>query len=302
MGKLSYFSKLTGALVAAALGTVSPPSLAAQEVLLADASAVVKPTVEQRVYQLLQKAVQHVKDKGVVGVNDFNRDARFVDRDLYVFSLNTDGVILSSGGWSAAYIGENMLDPINRGDFPFFLEIVEGAKKQIQGVVEYQWYNPADGGMDVKLTSFELVDGVIVAVGYFPEAPTLEQVKGILNDAVSAYRQDPQGALRKFANRTSEFQFRGLKVVVLDVEQQKVVFDAADRYLKDVALVDVVDVTGQPFFLEMAQTAQPDFAQQIDALLLDVKTKRVTVQRIFFLRSGQYVIGVQAQIKENTEL
>lgn len=52
----------------------------------------------------------------------------------------------------------------------------------------------------------------------------------------------------------------------------------------------------------MAQTAQPDFAQQIDALLLDVKTKRVTVQRIFFLRSEQYVIGVQAQIKENTEL
>jgi len=298
---MSYIKQVTGAMVAAALGAVTPPA-AAQELLLAEAAVQTKPTVEQRAHQLLQRAVQHIKNKGVVGVNDFNRDAQFVDRDLYVFSLNMEGILLSSGGWSATLIGENVLDQTDTNQRPFFKEILDSAKSQTRGTVQYQWYNPADGGMDAKLTSFELVDGIVVAVGYFPVAPTLEQVQTVLNEAVHAFDTDPVGALRKFANRTGEFQFRGLRVLVLDVDQQTVVFDAADRYLKGVNLADVVDVTGQPFLLQMADTAQTDFMQQLDALILNLQTKRVTVQRIFFKRSGSHVIGVQAEIKENTEL
>lgn len=298
---MSYIKQVTGAMVAAALGAVTPPA-AAQELLLAEAAIQTKPTVEQRVHQLLQRAVQHIKNKGVVGVNDFNRDARFVDRDLYVFSLNTEGILLSSGGWSATLIGENVLEQTDIEQRPFFKEIIESAKSQTQGTVQYQWYNPADGGMDAKLTSFELVDGVVVAVGYFPAAPTLEQVQSVLNEAVYSFEVDPEGALRKFANRTSEFQFRGLRVLVLDLEQQTLLFDAAERYLQGVNLADVVDVTGRPFLLEIANLAQSGFTQQLDALILNLKTKRVAVQRIFFKRTGNYVIGVQAEIKENTEL
>lgn len=306
MTKKSYLSKVTGALVVAALGAVAPPSALAQQQLaqeqeLASTGTPTPSIAEQRAQQLLQRAVQHIREKGLVGVNDFNRDARFVDRDLYVFSVNADGVVLASGGWSAAYIGDNVLDMTDENNRPFFREIIEGAKNNTRGVVQYQWYNPVDGGMEAKLTSYEMVDDIIVAVGYFPAAPTLEQIYTLLETAILEYEQDPQLALRKFANRASEFQFRGLKVLVLDLENQTVLFDAANRDLAGVALVDLVDVTGQPFLMEVARQAKTDTIQHVDALLLNLKTKRVMVQRIFFKRSGQYVIGVQEHIYENAK-
>ncbi len=307
MAKKSYLTQVTGALVAVTLGAAASTSVLAQEQLLAQeqqlaSTGMPQPSVEeQRAQQLLQRAVQHIKDEGVMGVNDFNRDARFVDRDLYVFSVNADGVVLASGGWSAAYIGDNVLDMMDENNRPFFREIIEGAKNNTRGVVQYQWYNPADGGMEAKLTSYEMVDDIIVAVGYFPVAPTLEQIYHLLETAVLAYQQDPQLALRKFANRAGEFQFRGLKVLVLDLANQTVLFDAAQRELAGVALVDLVDVTGQPFLLEVAQRAQTDTVQQVEALLLNLKTKRVMLQRIFFKRSGQYVIGIQEHIYKNAQ-
>lgn len=297
MHKTSYLMRKTR--LALALALCWPLSAAAHQVVLdPDQEVVANLSAEQRAQHLLQQAVQHIHDKGVVGVNDFNRDARFVDRDLYVFSVTTDGIVLSSGGWSAVYIGENVWDLADTHNRFFFREIIEDAKANGRGQVQYQWYNPADGGDDAKLTFYELVGDLVVAVGYFPAAPTLEQIEQLLNAAISNYEHDPHLALRRFANRAGEFQFRGLKVIVLDAETQKVVFDAGNRQLEGGDLHDIVDVSGEPFLLNMVQQASANTMQELTSWRLNLQTKRVVGQRFFFKRSGPYVIAVQQDLME----
>ena len=298
MSKTSYLMKTTGLSLVLLLGGV-------QVALAQDVSASHLPTktsaVEQRVQKLLQQAVAHIQQKGVVGVNDFNRDARFVDRDLYVFSVTTDGVVLASGGGSAIYIGENVWDLADIHNRYFFREIIEGAQAKGSGQVQYQWYNPADGGDKAKLTSYERVGDIIVAVGYFPTMPTLEHIEQLLNAAIAQYEQNPKLALRRFANRAGEFQYKGLKVLVIDTTTQKVVFDAANRQLDGVSVQDIVDVTGQPFLQEMVQLAVPNSMQQLTSLRLNLQTKRVVEQQFFFKRSGSKVIAIQQDLHERRE-
>lgn len=111
---------------------------------------------------------------------------------------------------------------------------------------------------------YELVGDLVVAVGYFPAAPTLEQIEQLL-----------------------------------DADTQKVVFDASNRQLEGVDLHDIVDVSGEPFLLNMVQQASANTMQELTSWRLNLQTKRVVGQRFFFKRSGPYVIAVQQDLIEN---
>lgn len=249
--------------------------------------------LEVRVHRLLDAAEQHIKEKGIAGVNDFNRDARFIDKDLYVFSLSRDGVLLSSGGWSASLIGENVLGFTDEDQRPFFNKILEQAKTAKEGSVEYLWFNPADGDNDPKITHFRVVDNVIIASGYFPGFSTDEQAKELLDRAVSEYFKDPEMALRKFRNRQSGFRNPDQYVYVLDKGNRSIIWspNTAD-VLKGKTLDEMEDIQGTAFLAEMVDKADPNLIQQIDYWWLSPISQRVELRRAFYQQVGDSVIAV----------
>lgn len=265
------------------------------EVAVEQKGTILKQTheLEERVHQLLDAAALHIKEKGIAGVNDFNRDARFTDKDLYVFSVSKEGVLLSSGGWSASLIGENVLTFTDEDQRPFFKKILEQAETEDEGSVEYLWFNPADGENDPKITHFRVVDNVVIASGYFPGFSTDEQAKELLDRAVSDYFKDPELAMRKFRNQQSGYRNRDQYVFVLDKANHNIIWSPnTPRSIINKSLDEIQDIQGTAFLAEMVDKADPNIIQQIDYWWFSPISQRVELRRAFYQQVGDSVIAV----------
>lgn len=285
---------LIGLGVSLSLGSISLVAFASTQAMSDKKGTILEQTqaLEGRVDALLETAAQHIKNKGISGVNDFNRDPLFTDKDLYVFSLSQDGVLLSSGGWSVTLIGENVLDLTDEEQRPFFRKILEKAKSQDQGSVEYFWFNPTDGANEPKVTHFRVVNNIVIASGYFPGYATQEQAKELLDLALSEYRKDPDLAMRKFKNKQSGFRNRDQYVFVLDKSNRSIVWSPSTPALNAKPLDGVSDIQGNAFLAQMLDQASLEQVKKIDYWWFSPISQRVELRRAFYQQVGDVVIAV----------
>jgi cytochrome c len=123
----------------------------------------------QEVVELTDRAVAHIHDVGrEQAFADFSRpDGGFVDGELYVFCLDTSGVVLAHGG-NPKLVGRNMRDVSGpdgrRGNFESTrLGITQGS-----GWLEYQWPNPATKRIELKSAYVQKVDdSTVCGSGYY---------------------------------------------------------------------------------------------------------------------------------------
>ncbi|MGG4774944.1 hypothetical protein E4695_07700 [Alcaligenaceae bacterium 429] len=292
-----WLSALLSGCAVLAVGTVQASSM----VVSSEGAQAQISQQQQRVHQLLTKAVAHIRKNGPSAVNDFTHDPEFIDRDLYVYSLSPAGQMLSSGGWSAGLIGQNVLEETDDSGQPFFKQMLKKAKQDSEGSIEYYWFNPNDGQDEIKITYFEVVDGIVVAVGFFPGYPTEEQAKQMLELAVSEYFANPTLALRKFRNKQGEFRRQDQYVFVLDKAQRKVVLNPAFSENNDISVDDITDVQGQHFLRDMLEQASPNSIQAIDYWWLSPETRQVEHRRAFYQQVGDQVIAVGTNVFPGSE-
>jgi cytochrome c len=94
---------------------------------------------------LLEKALAYYHDNGDKAFAAFSRQGEFVDKDRYVFVVDTKGVMLASGGPSSALIGRDVsqtLPPDLQKAFKDALNVPESNGIQ---QAEYHWQNLAGG-------------------------------------------------------------------------------------------------------------------------------------------------------------
>lgn len=94
---------------------------------------------------LLERALAYYQSNGDKAFAAFSRQGEFVDHDRYVFVVDTQGVLLASGGPSSALIGRDVsevLGPDLRQSFKDALKVPQG-----QGIqqADYRWQNWNDG-------------------------------------------------------------------------------------------------------------------------------------------------------------
>lgn len=249
-------------------------------------------STEKRVMDLLDAAEAHIKQYGVTAVNDFNRDPRFADKELYMFSLSRTGYLLSSGGWSASLVGENVQNLTDEEEQPFFQKMLEQAKNSDEGSVEYIWFNPMDGQFEPKITHFRVIDNVLIAAGYFSQYSTEQQAKELLDVAVSEYFKSPEQALRKFRNRQSGFRNPDQYVFVLSKTDRTIVWTPSAQELIDTSVDQVEDIFGKVFLGKMIDSASPNLIQQMDYWWFSPITKQVELRRAFYQQVGDSVVAV----------
>jgi cytochrome c len=119
---------------------------------------------------LLQRAVALYKEIKDLALAHFSPQGEFVKDDLYVYVVSTKGVLLASGGLSASWIGENVADQQDAAGKLFLREMLDKARKNGSGTVEYRWLNPATNKTEPKVAYFQKVGDRVIAVGYY--APT----------------------------------------------------------------------------------------------------------------------------------
>ncbi len=116
---------------------------------------------EAMVDKALQYFKKNGKDKAFAAFTD--REGEFVDRDLYIFVVNHDGLTLAHGG-NSKLVGNNMIG-LQDADGKFFIQkMIESAKKG-GGWVDYKWTNPETKRIQDKSTLIKPLPGIDAFLG-----------------------------------------------------------------------------------------------------------------------------------------
>ena len=131
------------------------------------ANATVSAEDAGRAQALLQRAVALYKEIKDLALTHFSPQGEFVVEELYVYVVTTSGVLLASGGLSSSYIGTNVADQKDEVGKLFIREMLDKARRNGSGTVEYRWLNPITNKTDRKVAYFQKVGDRIIAVGYY---------------------------------------------------------------------------------------------------------------------------------------
>jgi hypothetical protein len=144
--------KLMTLLVLAALAPTFP--LAEERATTKDAERMVHKAVE-----FLKK-----KDKAFAVFSDPN--GSFTYRDIYIYVLSLDGVVLAHPTKSEL-IGKNNMKAREPDGKYYTKEAMDVARAKGSGWIEYKFENPATHKLEIKVASVERVDDVVVGCGAF---------------------------------------------------------------------------------------------------------------------------------------
>ena len=119
---------------------------------------------------LVKRAAAYVqyqgKEKALAEINTPN--GMFDKGELYVFAYDLQGVMLAHPK-NPALIGQNLIAVPDAEGKLFRKEIVEKAKSQGSGWVDYVYLNPETNRQEHKTTYFQKVDDIIICCGVYQD-------------------------------------------------------------------------------------------------------------------------------------
>lgn len=175
------------------------PFLALLSGFHAVAQTAVEPAYEEetaRSRALMQKAINFYREQGDSAFPVFSCQGEFIDDQLYVYVVDTGGVMLASGGPSVMLIGRNLSNVLDaKLKAAFFKALVDPEGRRHDA--EFRWMNWNDGKVERKHAYYQRVGDRILAVGYYLPRSNPEQAKALLDQASTAIREDPAATFRR---------------------------------------------------------------------------------------------------------
>ena len=134
--------------------------------------------------QLVQEAIALYKKDSAAALSEFsNPRGRFVKGELYVFVLDSNGIMLAHGT-NKDYLGEDFYPLTDMDGKMFIKEIVDNSCVQASGWVEYKWINPVNKTEQPKTVYFEKINGVIICSGIYGAHPATSILENPLHEGI----------------------------------------------------------------------------------------------------------------------
>lgn len=194
---------------------------------------------------LLEKALAYYHDQGDKAFAVFSRQGEFVDKDRYVFVVDTHGVMLASGGPSAALIGRDVSEVLGPDLKKAFKDMLKTPSEGVQEA-EYRWQNWADGKVERKRVFFQRVGERILAVGYYLPRASADQARALLDKAASALGSDQKQTLNAINSLKGGFLQDDLYVFVVDLKTHRYVAHGTNLRLINTDFGKIRDPEGKP--------------------------------------------------------
>ena len=117
---------------------------------------------------MVKKAVASIKEQGPdKAYPEFtNKDAKFIDRDLYVVVYQLDGKVLAHGS-NPKFVGKDMSDAQDVDGKYFVKERTELGRKQALFWQDYKFVNPVSKKIEPKQMYCERLDETVVCGGIY---------------------------------------------------------------------------------------------------------------------------------------
>jgi signal transduction histidine kinase len=119
---------------------------------------------------MVKKAVAFIKEQGAdKAYPEFTgKDAKFIDRDLYVVVYQLDGKVLAHGS-NPKFVGKDMSDAQDVDGKLYVKERVELAGKQASFWQDYKFVNPVSKKVEPKQMYCEKLENTAVCAGIYKD-------------------------------------------------------------------------------------------------------------------------------------
>lgn len=197
---------------------LTSPLEAADPAPPANAAALKASSEIARTQVLLDRAEAHLRAQGDQAMASFSRAGEFVDGELYVYVIDTQGNFLASGGSSTTLIGRNVNELTDSDGRHFIREILDAAKVKPSGRIEYRWNNPIRGGNEPKIATYRKVGERVLVVGYYAPNASFELAKSLVWRAVHELKISGEAAFARLGSLNGGFVQDDLYVFVIGIE------------------------------------------------------------------------------------
>jgi signal transduction histidine kinase len=241
---------------------------------------------------LLEKALAYYHEQGDKAFAAFSRQGEFVDKDRYVFVVDTKGVMLASGGPSSALIGRDVsevLGPDVQKAFKDALKVPEGNGIQ---QAEYRWQNWADGKVERKHVFYQRVGQRILAVGYYLPRASPQQAQALLDKAAVDLAKNEKGTLTAINSLKGGYLQDDLYVFVVDLDTQRYVAHGTNLRLINTDFGKIKDpegkLVGEPILALMAKQADGEYEYRWK----NPVTGKVEDKHAYLKKVGHFLVAV----------
>lgn len=249
-------------------------------------------TEDKRTQALLVKAVDYYKGNKDRALAAFSRAGEFINGELYVYVIGLNGQMLASGGSSSALIGRNISTMRDAKGKLFIREMIDTAKSNGSGIVEYRWLNRVDGKVERKVTYYQKVDDRIIAVGFYIPKATSEQATTLLEQAVNAIKVNSSSAIIAFNDLNGKFIQDDLYVFVVDLKDSMFLAHGASPRLVGTDALKLKDPTGKSIVKKMINIVKIKGQGSLEYQWRNPVTEKTETKHTLLRKVNNYLVGV----------
>lgn len=272
------------ALPVVAVAAESPPPAAQSSRYAAD---------EQAARELLDKAVAYYREQGDKALAVFSRKGPFTVGNRYVFVVDSQGILVASGGPSVLLVGQDIGVAVGAEGRARLMRLAgKGQEAQVEEL-EYPFTDWSLGGVVARKHSFfQRVGDHILAVGYYKARAEAAQARQLLDQAAAALASQPEATLAAINGHDRRYLQDDLYVFVVDLASQRFVAHGYNPRLvgSDFAALTAADgkLAGQPMLDIALKQGQGEFDYQ----WRNPVTQQSEAKRAFIRRAGNYLVAV----------
>lgn len=246
----------------------------------------------QAARSLLEKALAYYHENGDKAFAAFSRQGEFVDKDRYVFVVDTKGVMLASGGPSSALIGRDVSDVLGPDLQKAFKDALKVPEANGIQQAEYRWQNWSDGKVERKRVFYQRIGERILAVGYYLPRASAEQAMALLNKASTDLTKDEKGTLTAINSLKGGYLQDDLYVFVVDLDTQRYAAHGTNLRLVNTDFGKIKDPEGKPVGEPiLALIARQDYGEYAYRWKNPV-TGKVEDKHAYLKKVGHFLVAV----------
>ncbi|MCO5786610.1 calcium channel protein [Pseudomonas sp. G11-1] len=242
---------------------------------------------------LLTEAVDYYKENGDKALAVFSRQGPFVKDDLYVFAINTNGIMLASGGPSVMLIGRDIMNTIDDELKPKFEQALSQPESGEILEADYPWGNWNTGGRKItKHVYFQRVGDTVLAVGYYQPRASSEQALQLLETAAEAVNSNPRDTFNAINALDQRFYKDDLYVFVVELDSQRFVAHGSNLRLVGRDFGSLADRVGKPFGQEALDQLAANETAEFDYQWKHPITGDTEHKHAYARKVGNYLVAV----------
>ncbi|WDM86037.1 cache domain-containing protein [Pseudomonas asiatica] len=246
----------------------------------------------QRARALLAKAVALYQASGDNALAAFSRQGEFVDGELYIYVVDTSGVMLASGGPSVSLVGKPVVSVLDDDLKATFRQAIEQPADSTVRSAEYRWWNWQHAKVERKRVFYQRVGERVISVGYYMPRSSPEQARALLQRVADQVRKDPNAAFSLINQHDKQFTQDDLYAFVVDIKSQRFVAHGFLPRLIGTDFKSLRSTDGQPIGEAMLRQMQQHESGELDYLWRNPITGQNEFKRTLLQRVNGYVVAL----------